>query len=347
MTIEDLRQEADRAEPIRRPNGKYEGPIISNASELLRREFDPIAWLLPGILPEGLVMLAARPKIGKSWLALQLAVATATGGKLFGRRVTRGRVLFLGLEDSERRLHSRLQRLVAPGDDLSLLDYTTEWPRGAAGAQAIAEWVEQHPDARLVVVDVLTKLRDRDAGTDTAYTKDYDDLALLKPQAPGLTVLAVHHTRKMASDDPLDTISGTLGIAGAVDAAWILQRGRGEDEAALHLVGRDLEDEGEFAVRFERANCHWEWIGEAWQVQIGEERRVVVETLTTGGPMKPAEIAAAIGKHGQTVRKTLQRMKEAGQVDAGMDGRYRVTLSGQGVTHVTGVATVTKGANNQ
>lgn len=332
-TIESLRAEADRAAPLRsavaRASSRTDGvdrtgaPPISTAAELLARTFIPIRWLVPGLLPEGLTLLAARPKIGKSWLALDLAIATATGGGVLGRRVERGAVLYLALEDSDRRMHARLLKLGATGQGLGDLAYSTTWPRGAAGARAIREWIDRTPQARLVVVDVFAKLRDHPDGRETAYAADYQDVAALKPppERP-VSVLLVHHTRKAESDDPLDTISGTLGIGGAADGAWVLKRARGEDEAELHVVGRDLEAEGAYSVRFNRDACRWELVGDAWRVKISGERREILGALERGAA-RPKEIATEVGKTEGAVRFLLHRMAAEGQVDRGLDGRYR------------------------
>lgn len=298
-------------------------PPIKSAAELLAQDFAPIRWLIPGLLPEGLMLLAARPKIGKSWLALDVAIACATGGQVFGRSVERGDVLYLALEDNDRRMHSRLCKLGATGAGLGDLQYATEWPRGAEGAAAIHEWIKAHPNARLVVIDVFTKLRAATEGRETAYSVDYTDVSMLKPPTDrSVSILLVHHTRKAESDDPLDSVSGTLGIGGAADGAWILKRARGSDEAELHLVGRDLEEEGAFAVKFDRDTCRWQWVGEAWRVRISAERREILDVLAEGAA-RPGEIAKRIGKRENAVRFLLHAMSRDGQVERGLDGRYR------------------------
>ena len=130
-------------------------------------------------------------------------------------------------------------------------------------------------------------------------------------------------TAHLLPDDALDSVSGTLGIGGAADGALILRRARGESEAELHLIGRDLEDEGQFAVRFDRATCRWQWVGEAWKVRISQERRDILRVLADGAAT-PAEIAKAIGKTSGAVRYLLHQMTSDGQVSKGMDGRYRI-----------------------
>lgn len=306
------------------------GPIIKTASGLLARQFQPIRWLIPGLLPEGLMMLVARPKVGKSWLALDVAIACATGGSVLGRPVARGDVLYLALEDSDRRMFSRLSKLGATGAGLGDLQYATDWPRGAEGAAAIHDWITDHPAARLVVVDVFTKLRASTEGRESAYSTDYTDVSMLKPPSDrAVSILLVHHTRKAESDDPIDSISGTLGIGGAADGAWIIKRARGADEAELHLIGRDLEQEGGFAVRFDRESCRWQWVGDAWRVRISGERREILDVLA-GGAARPAEIAKAIGKTEGAVRYLLHVMVRDGHVDRGIDGRYRAIDHAEG-----------------
>jgi hypothetical protein len=302
-------------------------PQIKNSAELMRRAFEPIRWLVPGMLPEGLMLLAARPKVGKSWFAAGLAIACATGGHFLGRPVTVGDVLYLALEDNDRRMQNRLTKLHAAGAGLEHLEYATEWPRGAEGANAIHWWINTHPNARLVVIDVFTKLRAVAEGRETAYSTDYADVSILKPPADrGVSILLIHHTRKAEAEDPLDNVSGTLGIGGAADGALIIKRARGSDEAELHVIGRDLEEEGAFAIRFDRQSCRWHWMGEAWRVRLTAERRQALDALTAE-PMKPHELAKSLSKSPGAVRKMIHGMCLAGQIARGPDGKYRPAAS--------------------
>jgi hypothetical protein len=314
-----------KAAPQRKPTRTAEAPPppLKTAADLMGTTFSPIHYLIPDLLPEGLFILAAPPKVGKSWLALDVALAVATGGVVLGRQVARGAVLYLALEDSDRRMHSRLTKLDAAGEGLANFHFATDWPRGLDGAAAIQEWIRQHPNARLVVIDVFTRLRGATVGRETTYTNDYNDMAVLKPPADRrVSILLVHHTRKADSADPMDSISGTLGLGGAADGCWVIRRARGEDEAELHLIGRDLEEEGTFSIKFDRASCRWQWEGDAWKVRVSAERRQALDALSAR-PLKPHELAEVLGKSQGAIRKLVLDMVRDGQLDRGMDGRYR------------------------
>jgi RecA-family ATPase len=104
---QDLRQRADIAET----NGK---PATFTAAELMAMELPPVRWVIPDILPEGVTFLAGKPKMGKSWMALGLGIAVATGGVALGtKQVEQGEVLYLALEDNRRRIHNRLNKLLS------------------------------------------------------------------------------------------------------------------------------------------------------------------------------------------------------------------------------------------
>ena len=141
----------------------------------------------PGVIPEGLFLIAARPKMGKSWLMLNLAVAVAAGGRALGQiSVHGGDVLYLALEDTPRRLHLRLVTMLEDGAEApERLALQTAWPRlDVGGLDGIAAWLGNHRDARLVVVDTLAKVRGRQKRRETSlYDDDYDALAGLKTLA--------------------------------------------------------------------------------------------------------------------------------------------------------------------
>ena len=78
------------------------------ADDILTTDWPKPVWAIPGLLPVGLTILAGRPKVGKSWLTLQIALAVASGGRVLGQPGEKGPVLYLALEDPPRRLKERM-----------------------------------------------------------------------------------------------------------------------------------------------------------------------------------------------------------------------------------------------
>ena len=297
------------------------------AAELLAKEIPPARWAVPGILPEGVALLAGKPKLGKSWLALGLCIATAAGGYALGKkRVEQGEVLYLALEDNERRLQKRLRKLLQDQPVPSRLHYATSWPRlNEGGAEALREWLEDHPSARLIVIDTLAKVR-MPAKGQNVYTEDYTALEKLIPLAAefGVAVLVVHHLRKMSAADPMDEISGSTGLSGGVDGFLILKRDRGRHDAVLHVDGRDVEEPAELALKWDGLLASWTLIGDPEEFRLTKERAEIVEVLRAAAPrpMSPKEVAAAVGKSANTVSQALYQMLQAGQVISPGRGLY-------------------------
>ncbi len=173
--------------------------------------------------------MGGRPKIGKSWQALDTAVGVSSGGTCLGQTCEQGDVLALMLEDSDRRLQRRFTQMLGAqlGEWPSRLTYATTWPRlNEGGTDWIREWVGRSPKARLVIIDILERVRQHTHSTDkrTAYSADYDALIKLHELATEtmISILVLHHQRKLGADDLIDTLSGTLGLGGAVDSVLIL-----------------------------------------------------------------------------------------------------------------------------
>jgi RecA-family ATPase len=175
------------------------------AAELMGMELPPVRWAVPGIVPEGVTLLAGKPKLGKSWLALGLAIAVSCGGVALGtRRVERGEALYLGLEDNARRLQGRLGKLLQGEEAPEGLHMATAWPQiDEGGEEPLEELCAVHPDIRLVVVDVLKRVRPRTFRQQSVYDADYESLRALHGVAArhNLAVLCVHHLRKAGAED--------------------------------------------------------------------------------------------------------------------------------------------------
>jgi predicted ATP-dependent serine protease len=135
--------------------------------------------------------------------------------------------LYLALEDNKRRLKSRLNKLFGSTEWPENFEYATEWPTAKEGGiAAIRAWVKSRPNARAVTVDVLERFRTRSrSGKENAYAADYETIKQLQSLASELNIaiLVITHLRKGGDgDDPIEKISGTLGLSGGADTFLIL-----------------------------------------------------------------------------------------------------------------------------
>ena len=310
--------------------GPRPAPATSTAADLMGREFPPIRWVVDGLFQEGsCYLLAGKSKVGKSRLVLSIVVAASTGGRVLGKLGARGGdVLYLSLEDGERRLQERIAQMTAydTGADLSRLHYRTHWdPLDAGGAEDLESWLDLHPDCGLIVIDTLVRVRGQ-SGQDrqSLYSLDYQALAPLADMAHRrrVGVLVVHHTRKAEAEDPIDAISGSMGLSAAVDGALILTRKRQSADGELSIVGRDTEDRT-LSLKLDHETGGWLLIGDADEQRLTLERREVLEALHESGmAMKPGELAIALGKSANATGQLLWKLKKEGLVIQRSYGAY-------------------------
>lgn len=308
------------------------------AAELMAATFPAPKWAVPGVVAEGLTLLVGAPKVGKSWAAINLGVSVATGRKAFGRiDVDPGPVLYLALEDTARRLQSRLGKVLAGLPAPEGLTFATACPTiTEGGADLIRSWLTRNPTARLVIIDVFARVRGK-AGSDSAYENDYAPIAVLKAIADQfkVAIIVVHHTRKAGSEDFLDTVSGTQGLAGAADAVLVLRRSRGQADATLHVTGRDI-DETEYAMQFDGQLGAWQMSEcPASDYNLGDTRLAVVHYLRENGSGTPKQIADALGIQHDAAKQTCYRMSKSDQIDTDGRGTYLPLSSVTPVTPVT------------
>src|SRR5258708_25117584 len=303
-------------------------PALFSLCELLSWELPPVRWAVPEILPEGLTLLAGKPKLGKSWLALSVALSIASGRVALGEKpVAQGNVLYLALEEKARRLQARAKKLLASETEVAHgLEFALEWPRLAEGGLShLEEYLKTHPNTRLVVIDTWAKVAPRtDHRRCTQYEGDYEALTPLKRLADAyhVSILAVHHLRKTSASDVLDEITGSTGMTGAVDGTLILKRERGQAEATLFVTGRDIEREQQLTLSFDASTALWSAIGNADELGRTRARQQILDLLRQQPEgMSPREIAEALEKNYHTTRSILRKMEETGEVRQ-LHGRY-------------------------
>ena len=294
------------------------GNVFFSALDLQRMRFPPINYVVTGYIVEGLTLLAGRPKRGKSWLLLHAAIAVASGGYTLGDvKCVEGDVFYAALEDNRRRLQRRMQKLLPAfaQEWPERLHFATEMPRlKDGGIEMVRRWIEQAKEPRLIIIDTLQKVRNPKGADQNGYEADYAAVSELKALADeyGVAIVLVHHQRKMEAEDPVDTVSGTTGLTGAVDTVLVLNNsGQG---MTLYGRGRDIE-EIEKAVTFDVTSCLWRVEGEAQEVRRTDERSVILVTLKEADEaLTPTDIAGAIGQPLNNVKQLLFKMSKAGEV---------------------------------
>ena len=222
-------------------------------TELYDTVYESKPPVIDGLFQNGTYIFAGAPKVGKSFLMAQLAYHVATGKPLWGYEVHQGTVLYLALEDGHERLQKRMYRMFGV-EDVSKLHFAISAKQLGNGLDAqLEKFVREHPDTRLIIIDTLQKVREL-SGETYSYRDDYQIIGQLKQLADRfqLCMLIVHHTRKSPANDEFDRISGTTGIYGCADGAFVLSKERRTDNTAtLSISGRDQPDQCLHLVRDE------------------------------------------------------------------------------------------------
>ena len=255
-------------------SNKMDRPLVTvDGRTLMDRPLEPPNFVVDTLISQGLHILAGSPKVGKSWLALWLAVTVAKGEPVWGMSVKQGTTLYLCLEDSVLRIQNRLFEITEDAPDS--VHFCTECaPIGQGLEEQVEGFLVAHPDTVLVLVDTLQMVR---PVHDATYANDYRDLSVLKRLADkhGIAILLIHHLRKEKAEDVFHRISGTTAISGAVDSSFTLvEEKRGSGRARLTCVGRDIEYR-ELELRRSEENV-WELVSDSREEPVLREDRIVV-----------------------------------------------------------------------
>ncbi|MDX1882256.1 AAA family ATPase [Mycolicibacterium sp. 120270] len=317
---------------------------LKSAADLDSETFNPVVYHVPNLVPEGFGILAGSPKIGKSWLALAIALACAQGGKLFGSIAVESRpVLLLALEDGERRLQDRMRKL--NGDDPlpANLDYfhAGKIARGQESA-TIKAWMRLHRNEQpLVILDTLVKVLPQHNPGESVYKTDYDDADRIKrisDSIPGSAILAIHHDRKATAEDWLKTLSGSLGITGSADHVLLLARKRNSGEGVLSVTSREA-NEGEYALLM--VDGTWKLDGGSFgeaserarerreKGNLGEQSFDVLTLVNGRAETKATDLMEAFGLSRAMSDKYLSQLTADGRIRKFRRGVYGPVASGK------------------
>jgi RecA-family ATPase len=286
-------------------------------------------------VPEGLTLVVGPPKAGKSWLTLALLLAVASGGVALGaiKAAPARRVLYLALEDGDRRMQDRCRALLGDGEDIpALFHYLTRIGPNMV-LPVIDAWMRTRPDTAMIVIDTLGKVMPAALAGESAYQRDYRVGAALKARAdarPGVAVLVLHHDRKATAEDFVDSVSGTHGLAGAADTVIVLCRKRQSAEGALKVTGRDIPED-EYALTIADGKT-WQLDGASLRAAAATARQrddsqalgdTTIQVLATVRE-HPEGIRAGelVGRFGKDVYQYLKRLTDAGRIDKVNRGLY-------------------------
>lgn len=301
-----------------KPASRLQPLAAHSGLEVYHSEFAEPEPIIDRLLFPGLTIFVARPKVGKSWLALQIAVALTKSTLLAGcLRVRKtGKVLYLALEESQARTAPRLRKLTGPSDFLEDIHFCyAAQPLQAGGVEQIDAFLQQTP-CTLVVIDTFFAFAKAAGRRDVDLLQDdYNKINSLRElcQRHGCAMLLIHHARK-AEGDGVDVVLGTSGISAACDAIWALRRNI-QGEHLLTVRGREME-EVVYGMKFEDGD-HFGWriTGSGEEAMLSAERREIVKLLRSEGPQVPKRIAAMLGnKNANTVRRLLQKLVADGLI---------------------------------
>ena len=316
-----------------------DGHLIAGARDgvwLTAQDFPALAWAVDGLIPEGLSLLVAAPKAGKSWLALAVLLAVAAPAGIALGAIKTGparRVFYLALEDSDRRIQERCRALLGEGEPIpDLFCYQTRIEPGAV-LGTVDAWMGRYPDTALIVIDTLGRVMPPAWQGESAYQRDYRVGAALKARSdahPGLSIIVSHHDRKAAVDDFVDSVSGTHGLAGAADSIMVLARRRQAADAVLKVTGRDVPED-EYALTISDGRS-WQASGASLAAAADRARQrkdaqALSPTMTevlAAVRAHPEGIRAGdlTGQFGAAVYTYLARLVDAGRIDKLERGLY-------------------------
>ena len=236
---------------------------IIDGNTLMAQEYEPLRFSIDKILPHGLFIMAGSGKIGKSWLALDIGVCVATGNKLWDFPAEQGDALYLALEDNLPRLQKRLDKIDAASLDISRLKLTTaSFGINSGLIGQVNKFVAKYPETNLIIIDTLERIRDTETDKNI-YSCDYRDMTILREiiNSHKVTLLLIHHTRKLSDPDPLNTLSGSMGLVGATDGVFVLEKEtRAGSKAKLTIANRDTEGFC-FKLELDPETCKWRFLG--------------------------------------------------------------------------------------
>jgi hypothetical protein len=281
-------------------------------------------YTIEKILPAGTFLLTGKSKSRKSWMALNYAYAVASGGCALGHfKAMKGDALYIDLEMGERRINRRLRVTFPDQPPPRGVTFVEKWPVVGRGfEEELESYLESNPYTRLIIVDTLVAVRPPRNKRQEPYEQDKEFAQTLTDLCHGkdITLLLIHHSRKMAGNDVVDDASGTMGLSGGCDNIGSLSRTEEKGGGLLRLVGRDIEMDDDLNLQWDDRLAQWNY-QQHTEAAISPERRLIMTLLDESPGLLPKQIAERLRKPEHSIRRILGDMKKAGQVES-MSGMY-------------------------
>ena len=210
---------------------------------------DDADWLVNELLPsDGISILAAPPKVGKSTLVRCLATCVARGLEWLGRETKQGDVLHLALEERAFTVAQHYSTLAAPRDRIHIM-LARDKPDPVSRFDMLRETI-RHLHPRLVIIDSLFRWTDIQDGN--AYA---EVMAKLEPTVNlsrecKAHILLIHHARKSGGEYGAEVL-GSQGLTASVDTIMSLERDNGH--RTLYATGRDGVDMEKVVLTMDKA----------------------------------------------------------------------------------------------
>lgn len=234
----------------------------SNLYDLQEKELPPIIYYVENLISQGLTLICGSPKVGKSWLSLDMGISICEGRNFLGFKTRKCDVLYLALEDNENRLQTRTNIVLGNRKAPKGFHYSINCDDIENGLlDELENILKKEPNIKVIIVDTMQKIRSLYKGNNT-YGQDYKEIGKIKSLADkhGISIILIHHLKKGFEGDVFDKVSGTNGITGTADTTIILNKeNRNKEDTILSVVGRDVEY-NQYVLRFNKNNCTWKLI---------------------------------------------------------------------------------------
>ncbi len=289
-------------------------PMLQPLADLMAKELPPVRWIVDGLIPDGVTLIGAKAKKGKTALMMHIGCSVAGGNGTLGSVSTEQvEVLYLAMEDNERRFQKRMRQMLEGRTPPAGFYLVNGWPPlDHGGLDAFERLLDERPTIGLIIVDTLEHIRPARRVRDGVYADDYSAVRGLQRLAGErrVAIVPLHHLRKAPAEDVFDEFNGSMGLMASVDNAIVLRSVNGVNGMLeLHRRGRDYEDDTPLAIKGDKRTLLWSLTGEAQEAFRSAQRQAIVDLLKKHpAGMRPKEIALALSKNETTTRRLLQKL---------------------------------------